>query len=249
MLQKLADPARSSHARWDSRLEAGQVSKGWCLGSPTVMRMDAANFMALKRLFYFEHEDGRKAFEVDGVPGNDLLTVLVGSRPLESTFKQFLLESLNAAYCPVLFSEMRTRLYLWIGHRFHEQPSHGYVANQSISESELLLRRPRLPKRLEGAFEYQADHLLLEYPSGTGQAVRLKVDYPLFVALERLKQGFPRSLLPDRELNRVDAFIEQLRRLDVVKTREYFIHNHDERSTAKVVLSVDHKSYEAVALK
>jgi hypothetical protein len=76
--------------------------------------------------------------------------------------------------------------------------------------------------------------------------VRLRVDHPLFIALDRLRQGLPRQLLPDRELNRLDAFLEQLRRADVPKTREFFIHNHDERTSAQVVLSPDWNCYESV---
>jgi hypothetical protein len=248
-LRLLADPARYSHPRWDYRLESGQVKDGWELGPPTLLRIDQANFTALKRLFYFEHHDGQKALEIDGTPGGDFLKVLGRSGPLETTFKQTLIQSINASYSPVLSSEMTTRLYLWIGHRYHEQPSHGYIANQSISESGLELVRPRLPKRLVGAFDYQPDHLILQYPGVSNVPVRLRVDYHLFVALERLRQGLPRQLQPDRELNRVDAFIEQLRRLDISKTREFFIHNNDERATAKVTLSADHRSYETVTVQ
>lgn len=248
-LRQLADPARQSHPRWDYRLETGQVKDGWELGPPTLLRMDQGNFTALKRLFFFEHKDGPKAFDIDGTPGATLLKVLGTKGQLEAAFKQFLIESINAAYCPVLSSEMKTRLYLWIGHRFHEQPSHGYIANQSISETELELQRPRLPKRVAGAFDYQPDHLLLQYRRGSDTPTRLRIDYQLFVALERLKQGLPRQLQPDRELNRVDAFIEQLRRRGVESSREFFIHNNDERSTAKVILAADQQSYEKVSLQ
>jgi hypothetical protein len=79
--------------------------------------------------------------------------------------------------------------------------------------------------------------------------VRLRVDHSLFVALERLRQGLPRQLLPDRELNRLDAFLEQLRRADVPKTREFFIHNHDERTTARILTSCDFSMYESCEVR
>lgn len=247
MLQRMADPAAHSHPRWDYRLETGRVTSGWSVDGPvSLLRMDGPNFIALKRRFYFEHESGEQVMALDGAPGNDLLKVLRSDRQPESAFKQFLIEFVNRAYCPELFSQMTTRLYLWIGHRYHEQPSHGHVANQSVSDSDLDLLRPRLPKRLEGAFDYQPDHLLLEYLRDDIPPVRLRVDHPLFVALERLRQGLPRQLLPDRELNRLDAFLEQLRRADVPQTRDFFIHNHDDRTTAQITLSPDLTSYEAV---
>ena len=246
LLQRLADPAAHSHPRWDYRLETGRATNGWAVdGTVSLLRMDGPNFTALKRRFYFEHESGEDIMALDGVPGNDLLKVLRANRAPEAAFKQFLIEFVNRAYCPELFPEMHTQLYLWIGHRYHEQPSHGHVANQCISPNELDLLRPRLPQRLAGAFDYQADHLVLKYCCGAAD-VRLRVDHPLFVALERLRQGLPRQLLPDRELNRLDAFLEQLRRADVPKTRDFFIHNHDDRTTAQVTLSPDMNSYEAV---
>jgi len=88
--------------------------------------------------------------------------------------------------------------------------------------------------------------LLVEYARRDANPVGLRVDHALFVALERLRQGLPRQLLPDRELNRLDAFLEQLRRADVPKTREFFIHNHDERTSAQVVPSPDLGCYESV---
>src|SRR5208283_3815361 len=120
-------------------------------------------FAAVKRRFYFEHEAGREVLVLDGIPGSDLLKSLRGERTPDAAFKQFLIKSINLAYCPELFPQMTTRLFLWIGHRFQEQPSHGYVANQSVSDGDLELSRPRLPARLAGAFDYQPDHLLVEY--------------------------------------------------------------------------------------
>jgi hypothetical protein len=247
LLCDLADPAAHSHPRWDHRLETGQATTGWLAdGAPSLLRMDEANFRALKRRFYFEHERGKDVLKLDGRPGTDLLNMLRATHPPEDAFKRLLIESINLAYCPVLFPEMKTLLFLWIGHRFHEQPSHGHVANQSVSDYELKLLRPRLPARLAGAFDYQPDHLLLECSRPGTEQMRLRVDYPLFVAMERLRQGLPRQLLPDHELNRLDYFLEQLRRSGVPATREFYIHNHDERTTAKITLSVDFGSYESI---
>ncbi|HRZ58142.1 MAG TPA: hypothetical protein P5525_22110, partial [Candidatus Paceibacterota bacterium] len=249
LLRDLADPAAHSHPRWDYRLETGQVTTGWLVDSaPTLLYMDEANFRALKRRFYFENERGEDALKLDGRPGADLLNILCAIQPPEDAFKRLLIESINLAYCPVPFPEMKTLLFLWIGHRFHEQPSHGHVANQTISDYELKLLRPRLPSRLAGAFDYQADHLLLECRRPGACEMRLRVDYALFVALERLRQGLPRQLLPDRELNRLDYFLEQLRRSGVPPTREFYIHNHDERTTARVVLSTNLDSYVSVQI-
>jgi hypothetical protein len=249
LLRRLADPANISHPRWDYRLENGLAAGGWEVETDSLkgLQLDKkSHFVAVKRRFYFEHQAGPEVLTLDGIPGNALLKSLRGKHAPDAGFKESLIESINLAYCPELFRQMTRALYLWIGHRFQEQPSHGYVANQSVSDGDLELLRPRLPARLAGAFDYQADHLLLEYRQRDTKPVRLRVDHPLFIALDRLRQGLPRQLLPDRELNRLDAFLEQLRRADVPKTREFFIHNHDERTSAQVVLSPDWNCYESV---
>ena len=246
ILQKLGDPAAYSHPRWDYRLETGRANTGWAvddLVSP--MRIDGANFIALKRRFYFEHKCGEELMALDGSPGNDLLKALQASGDPGSAFKHMLIELINRAYCPEIFPEMQTQLYLWIGHRYHEQPSRGHVANQSVSINELDLLRPRIPKRLEGAFDYNADHLALKYRSNSGD-IQIRVDYTLFVALQRLRQGLPRQLHPDRGLNRLDVFLEQLRRANIPQNRDFFIHDHNERTTIKVTLSDGMNCYDSV---
>lgn len=247
LLRSLADPAAHSHPRWDLRLESGSISNGWEVdGSPVLLRMDADNFVAVKRRFYFEHSSGEEAFKLGGSQSEMFLNALKPSFSLEDGFKQTLIEAINRAYCPVLFPEMNTRLYLWVGHRYQEQPSHGYVANQSIGDYKLELLRPRLPQRLAGAFDYRPDHLLLRYRHAGDADVSLRVDYMLYCALEKLRQGLPRQLLPDRDVNRLDSFIEQLRRIDVRRERKFFIHNHDDRTAAQVTLSSDYRRYESV---
>lgn len=248
MLREFSDPARHSHPRWDSRLEYGQTDdKDWMIdGVPLSQCRTHDGFRAIKRRFYFEHSEGVQAFALAGAPGERLLTLLTERREPDHGFQNYLVEAINRAYCAVTFPEAATNLYLWIGHRFHEQPSHSHIACQSIPASSLQFLLPRLPRRLAGAFEYQPDHLRVEFQSAGGETIRLAVDYPLFLALEKLEQGLPRHLLPAREVNRLDAFLEQLRRADVPQTNVFFVHSHDTRTTAKIILSADGKRYDEV---
>jgi hypothetical protein len=141
---------------------------------------------------------------------------------------------------------MSTRLYLWVGHRYHEQPSHSHVANQNIPETQIQLATPRLHKRMGGGFSYQPDHIMMSYSSAKGSKTMLRIDCPLMAALEKLNAGLPRQLLPDRELNRLDGFLEALRCSDVPASREFMIHSHDLRSTIAIALTEDSKTYTAV---
>jgi hypothetical protein len=120
-----------------------------------------------------------------------------------------LVDALNAAYCPVRFDARDQHLYLWNGHRFHEQPSRSFVAVDRIVTDDLTLEIPRLPSRLESCFDYRADHVAL-VARGIPGAPRLKIDFPLFQTLKRLSRGLPRKLVPERDVHRVDSFLERL---------------------------------------
>lgn len=131
----------------------------------------------------------------------------------DSLLLRSILHGINLCYCPKPFRGIEERLHLWVGHRYHELPTRSYVANQSIPVSGFEIVVPCLPTRLRGALEYQPDHFLLRYRATNGRTVSLRVDYPLFATLSQLKSGLPRHLLPDRDINRLDAFLEQLQTL------------------------------------
>jgi hypothetical protein len=247
ILRTWADPAAFSHPRWDWLLENGSLLEGWTPeGLPRVMGMNEENFRALKRRFYFEHEHGAECFALDPAPGADLLKILTAAEEPGDAFKRTLITSINRAYCTDLFPEMTTRLFLWVGHRFHEQPSRAHVANRSIAETDLSLLRPRVPKALRGVLPYQPDHLLLLANGPAGQRIALRVDTALRAALARLEAGLPRQLLPDRELFRLERFIEAVRGQGLGHCSEFMLHHHEHRSTISISISPDMKTYTSV---
>lgn len=247
ILRSWADPAAFSHPRWDWLLENGSLGDGWTVsGPPRLMGMNEENFRALKRRFYFEHEHGEECFLLDPKPGADLIDVLIGRKIPDDQYKRALIESINRAYCADLFPEMTTRLFLWVGHRFHEQPSRTHIANRSIPETDLSLHLPRLPETLRRALPFQPDHLLLTCHIPAGGLITLRIDNPLRAALARLQNGLPRNLLPDRELFRLERFIESLRGAGVGEEGDFMLHQHELRSTLGIRISPDRKTFETI---
>lgn len=211
-VSRSVDPASCSHPTWDARLEAGAVEldAGWRFGRPPVPpqpRLDPAVFAWLKRAFYFEHDDGEAALELADPEAVEFRELLAGAAAgVQSVVP--VVDAINAAYCPARFSGREHHLYLWTGHRFHEQPSRSFVATERIAVDDLRLEAPRLPARVDGAFAFLGDHLMLIAPGREGS--RLRIDYPLYRTLRRLGRGLPRKLVPEREVHRLDAFLEQL---------------------------------------
>ena len=157
-----------------------------------------------------------------------------------------IIEAINRAYCPIAFPGCCDNLYLWNGHRFHEQPSCCFLANRNIPASKLNLLRPRLPTRICSALpEFQPDHLLLRYAGKNGDAVSLRVDFPLYQTLQRLRRGLPRKLIPERDIFRLEAFLEALHSSTITDRRILSAHL-ERRELLEIQLSPDGRRYERI---
>ncbi|WP_449328081.1 hypothetical protein [Sphingopyxis sp. 550A] len=247
MLSRSLDPAACSHPKWDSELEAGQgaLAGGWYMAAPPVPpqpRLDSQVFAWLKRAFYFEHAEGDAALELGDPEAAEFMMLLVGVQSGRQSVRM-IVDAINAAYCPPRFSGREHHLYLWSGHRFHEQPSRSYVASERIAADDLRLEIPRLPATTTGAFTFLGDHLMLALADG---GPRLRIDYPLFRTLRRLGRGLPRKLVPEREMHRLDAFLETLTKDRAGAGDTIWSVHLEHMQVLQIGLSPDRKMFESV---
>jgi len=250
LLARHADPAQFSHPQWDTSLEnpEGTGREDWVFGQPIISihpELDPRRFDALKRAFYFEHRHGEDAFRLEPVWASEFQRLLAEAKDGDSLLKSRIVAAINACYCPVAFPRAQDALMLWIGHRFHEAPTRSYIACQSIPISELCIHTPRLPQRLLDGLDYLPDHADLCYEYH-GKTARLEIDYALYSTLRRLQAGLPRKLLPEKEINRLDRFMEHLHWLDVPQTREFTCFDTERRVASRIRLAVDGRCYEEV---
>ncbi|MER9255389.1 hypothetical protein NKI59_27015 [Mesorhizobium sp. M0598] len=244
------DPARCSHPHWDAVLEqrGASVRSGWVATPPAPAPhslLDAENFAALKRRFYFEHRDGHQAFALADPDAQDFNKLLSGQTSNGTQLASLLIAAINAAYCPVPFAGREDHLYLWNGHRFHEQPSRSFLAGSRVAVDLFSVDVPRLPSRLLGCFEYQADHIALSVPGMAGHP-RLRIDFALYRTLKRLARGLPRKLIPERDIHKLDAFLEKLGTADHSGARTIWSVHLENLDVIQVSLSADGKRYEGV---
>jgi len=205
----------------------------WLDGIPTLDLnhsdpREVVRFGILKRRFYFEHAQGHTVFALQRDHDRDFSRVLQGAETADEVFKGQRLRAINHAYCPSPFTGCERELYLWFSHRYHEQPTRSYVASRSIPSASFSIRLPRLPARIESAFDYQADHMVLECQAGDHR-VGLRIDASLHTTLEQLAAGFPRHLAPESELNKLDDYLSRPLRLDVPNTRQFVIYSAEAR--------------------
>ena len=261
-LQTLSDPAEISHPHVDRRLENphGTRPTEWRVGSepPDPLPSPASiqgheacekfrqRFRALKRRFYFEHEDGGKQlFELD-LGSHAKFHSILRSPEADADNLRLLVEAINRSYCPHRFEGDRDNLYLWIGHRLDEQPTKSFVAGECIPCTRLEIRRPEPPGALKAAIGYVPDHIVLSVTAGQSSVSTdgaLRIDAALFRTLSAMLHGLPRHLINPDELNRLDTFMDRLRRMDPMHLPEFLVFNTEYISSGAVKLSPGHGRY------
>ena len=248
------DPAYISHPVWDSRIEeqANSMNGGWKFTwprTPVEKNLTRATFQKHKRAFYFEHANGNAVFSLNPDDADNFQKLLNKECDDDPEDKGELIEAINRAYCPISFSSIRDSLYLWHGHRFHEQPSKVFLADQKIPSGAFRLWKPRLPHYISSAIpNYQPDHIAL--CSQDNSHVRLVIDYHLYQTLSRLRSGgIPRKLLPDRDIFRVEAFIDQLYREAGNRERRIFSAHLGRRELLQIVVGSNGKLYEDINIE
>lgn len=256
-LRRWADPASVSHPRWDLKLEAAEGTRAddWMVDHAVPpldrrrmgQRDGRAIFEAIKRRFYFEHRAGEEAFALEGGFANEFRDLLVHSEGHRTQVGEQIVEAINRCYCPVVSGDHRSKLYLWVGHRYHEQPSSAFVAQAFFHTTDFDVLLPRLPQRLEGAFRYRPDHFILQLRKH-GNRYRLVIDFSLFETLRKVQKGLPRHLLPERDLNRLDSFLTQLHEAQPQRTSEFLVYNQETLTTSRIQVSEDHSQYIRVTL-
>ena len=244
------DPAGCSHPVWDAALDARapEVRGGWVLRAPVPAphpTLDWEDFAALKRRFYFEHEKGDEVFDLADADAKEFEDLVQGRMGSGRTLVANLVDAINAAYCPLRFDSRDQHLYLWNGHRFHEQPSRSFVAAERVATDDLVTEEPRLPARLEGCFDYRPDHIALT-ARGLSGTPRLRIDFPLWRTLCRLARGLPRKLIPERDIHRLDAFLQKLGAGTVGKRDSVWSVHLENLELIQVNLSANRSRFERV---
>ena len=266
LLRQYADPAGTTHPHIDRCLETpgGTNADEWRFGHETSMQALVrpattgspkekkdrchAHFIREKRRYYFEHVGGggETVFSLD-YSAHAKFHELINNGYEDTSRLQELIESINYCYFPIqgenMKRDIREHLYLWIGHRLDEQPTTSYVANESIPYQQLCLKRPEPPPFFRGKFNYVADHILLGV---IDKNCSLRIDAELYASLNEIEQGLPRHLVNLGSLNRLDSFIDNLRRTGPPQDSQFLTYNAEHVVSSVIRMSHDYSRYETI---
>ena len=249
-LAALCDPSNVSHPVYDFLIEEAspELNSGWTFGPPrpvAAARPERKEFCALKRAFYLEHSKGDRSFCLENEDARKFQRVLRETTDNDIVARRELVASVNRAFCPVPFSGADENLYLWSGHRFQEQTSQVFLANQRLSIDRITLSKPRLPTRVQQAIpDYKPDHIAIAFVDN--RRFMLKIDANLFITFCKLARGLPRKLMEEGDLFRIEAFVEYLTGLGFPSDRQVLSSDLTRREVIEVHMSADSQRYERV---
>jgi hypothetical protein len=221
------DPATATHPDHDFALWRGEVRPGgWTVGPPPpggVQELGPgdrpANFEALKRRFYFEHEDA-----------DDLLALLPSD---EATFDRLaeegqggdpqvvrdLVQALNKFYEPD--SEDNDALTLWQSHRYDVRAPEAFIALRSVPRDDFSVKPDHyaqwvdewLPtdQRLQRTF---AIHVASPETDATpADGATLLIDRSLYLTLAEAQRGLGRAGWSRSATRRITRFVDRLQNI------------------------------------
>lgn len=210
------DPVLATLPSVDEQLwENTGVQTNWLFGRPRITPdhyPDAWDlFRALKRQYYFEHENGARLLDLQS-PDDTAYEELLsnggedGRRHMGSVIK-----ALNRFYCQSLPDDDQY-LRLWARHVYDGRTPSVLVSVYRIAREKFSLEVPRLVPWLCAAFDYEPDHILLRF-NGDDGAPTLRIDRSLWRALMEAKRGMPMSLRSPQHAQVLEHFVTRIRRL------------------------------------
>jgi hypothetical protein len=211
-------PERVTLPQVDEHLwENTGVEDGWVFGRPveTPDHLDNAweLFATIKRRFYLEHERGGQLIDVRRDAGSSFLQILHNAGQNASAYLPAVIRAINAFFCPE-YDEDGEQLRLWNSQRYDNLSPHVLVSTRRVPKDKFDLLVPRLPPWLDGAMDYQADHLYLRYKGTTGDgnasSIGLRIDRELWSTLMKSKSGVPMAIRSVQHAQQLQTFIGRI---------------------------------------
>lgn len=245
------DPIRVTHPIIDEHLwEHTGVYEGWLFGRPplTPDHYDDAEeqFRALKRQYYFEHEEGDALVRQIEQDDRDFLDLVRSDEENAERHLNRVLEAINSFYCPSL-TEDGEALRLWASQQYDGHASRVLVSCYRVARQRFRLQLPKVAPSLENAIDFQADHVLLRYVDSS-QPVGLRIGRGLWRALMLAGRGMPFALRSKEYAQSLESFLTEVRRSGGLDSRLQTVYLYDLDRRECRPYKVDRKSRQYISI-
>ena len=220
------DPAKTTHPEHDFALWRGEVRPGgWGVSDPPaggVQELPAAQrasaFKALKRRFFFEHEDAGEIFALLPADEQTFDRLAEEGQGGDPQVVRDLVEALNRFFEPD--SVDSDALTLWQSHRYDVRAPEAFIALRSVAREDFTIKPDHyaswvedwLPaeQRLQRTF---AIHVPPSPPAPQSEGATLLIDRSLYLTLIEAQRGLGRAGWSRSATRRITRFVDRLQNL------------------------------------
>ena len=241
------DPVKVSHPIWDERLLLNSIEPsswvdGYEIPAESIAYDNDDLFRLRKRQFFFLN-----------LYGDALLTILDDD---STRFQNFLRQD-NGKIIKELISKLNsffgstngsnTKLQIWSGHRYNNEPRKVLISAGTIKKSELSVGRPSLLKSMQTGIDMTSNYIRLEKKDAPD--IFLKVDYEMYLLMNEAERGVPVLFMESDLVKKVWRFIEQLQsfeEIDDEDTVEVGLLDVQNKRTVMVSVDREDKKYSGI---
>jgi Domain of unknown function (DUF4338) len=213
------DPAEVTHPDWDDRLWLGDTDARDWLGKPppgpmTLNEMERnAAYRAIKRRFFFEHDDGLDLLKLVPADEQAFQVTLRSGEEATATVVRDMVLALNRFFEPDCPESDKDHIQLWQSHRYDVRAPSTFVSFHELSYQHLRIEPLRMAAWVEAWLPPdQIDcrtFALVATWEGRDVAL-LEIDRELFLTLIEAERGLGRSSWSRTATRRITRFIDRV---------------------------------------
>lgn len=246
-INRAIDPINISHPIWDERILLNTIDpsswiEGYEVPAEAIAYDNETLFNLRKRQFFFFNQNGA-----------ELLTILDDDA---TRFQSFLNQDNGKIIKELIFklnsffgnaNGSNTKLQIWSGHRYNNEPRKVLVSAGTIKKSELSVGRPQLLQSMQAGIDMTSNYIRLEKKNSP--SIYLKIDYEMYLLLNEAERGVPVLFMESDLVKKVWRFIEQLQSfegIDDEDTIEIGLLDVQNKRTVMVSIDREDKKYSAI---
>lgn len=241
------DPVNISHPIWDERILLNDIpSDSWIDGYEVPAEAIASDneelFNLKKRQFFFFNTYGDKLIDI--LDDNTAHFQKFLSQDDGKIIKELILK-LNSFFGGT--NNSNTKLQIWSGHRYNNEPRKILISAGAIRKNELCVGRPTLLHSMQEGIDMISNYVRLEKKNCPD--IFLKIDFDMYLLLNEAERGVPVLFMESDLVKKVWRFMEQLQSYKNLKDEdsiELGLMDVQNKKTIFITLDRDDNKYSSI---